>query len=81
MSLQQGISKQNLEKRIGKEYEVLIENKTFDNKYLVGRTKLDVPEMDGVVYIKNTIDKDLLNKFIKCRIVDIREYDLIAEII
>ena len=26
MSLQQGISKQNLEKRIGKEYEVLIEN-------------------------------------------------------
>ena len=81
MSLQQKISKENLEKRIGKEYEVLIENKTFDNKYLVGRTKMDVPEMDGVVYIKNTNNKDLLNKFIKCRIVDIRDYDLIAEII
>ena len=81
MSLQQEISKKNLEKRIGKEYEVLIENKTFDNKYLVGRTKMDVPEMDGVVYIKNTIDKDLINKFIKCKIVDIRDYDLIAEII
>ena len=81
MSLQQEISKQNLEKRIGKEYEVLVENKTFDNKYLVGRTKMDVPEMDGVVYIKNTADKDLINKFIKCKIVDIRDYDLIAEII
>ena len=81
MSLQQEISKQNLEKRIGKEYEVLIENKTFDNKYLVGRTKMDVPEMDGVVYIKNTTDKDLLNKFIMCKIVSVRDYDLIGEII
>ncbi len=81
MSLQQGISKQNLEKRIGKEYEVLIENKTFDNKCLVGRTKMDVPEMDGVVYIKNATDKDLLNKFVNCKIIDIKDYDLIGEII
>ena len=81
MSLQQEISRKNLEKRIGKEYEVLIENITFDGKYLVGRTKMDVPEMDGVVYIPNNIDKNLINKFIKCRIVDIKEYDLIAEIV
>jgi len=81
MNLQQQISKQNLEKRIGKEYEVLIENISFDGKYLIGRTNMDVPEMDGVVYIKNTTDKDLINSFIKCKIVDIRDYDLIAEII
>ena len=80
MSIQQEISKNNLEKRIGKEYEVLIENYTFDKKYLVGRTKMDVPEMDGVVYIKNTSDKNLINKFVKCKIVDIREYDLIGEL-
>lgn len=81
MRLQQEISKENLEKRIGKKYEVLIENKTFDNKYLVGRTKMDVPEMDGVVYIKNTSNKDLLNKFVNCKITDIKDYDLIGEII
>lgn len=81
MSIQQEISRQNLQKRIGKEYEVLIENKTFDNKYLVGRTKMDVSEMDGVVYIKNTSDKDLINEFVKCRIVDVRDYDVIGEII
>jgi len=81
MSIQQEISRQNLEKRIGKEYEVLIETTTFDRKYLVGRTKMDVPEMDGVVYIPNTSDKDLINKFVTCKIVDIREYDLIAEIV
>ena len=81
MSLQQEISRENLEKRLGKEYEVLIENTTFDKKYLVGRTKMDVPEMDGVVYIKNTSDKDLINEFVKCKIVDIKDYDLIGEII
>ena len=81
MSLQQEISRKNLEKRLGKEYEVLIENTTFDKKYLVGRTKMDVPEMDGVVYIKNTSDKDLINEFVKCKIIDIREYDVVAEII
>ena len=80
MSLQQEISRENLEKRLGKDYEVLIENTTFDKKYLVGRTRMDVPEMDGVVYVKNTSDKDLINQFVKCKIIDIREYDLIGEL-
>ena len=79
MSLQQEISRKNLQKRIEKEYEVLVENKTFDNKYLIGRTKMDVPEMDGVVYIKNNGNEDLINKFINCKIIDIKEYDLIGE--
>lgn len=79
MEVQQKISRENLEKRVGQEYEVLIENKTFDNKYWVGRTKMDVPEMDGLVYIENTTDKNLQNQFIKCKIINVREYDLIAE--
>ena len=80
MSLQQEISKQNLEKRIGKEYEVLIENISFDEKHLIGRTKMDVPEMDGVVYIENITGENLINSFVWCKIIDIRDYDLIAEI-
>lgn len=81
MKLQQEISKQNLQKRIGKEYEVLIENKTFDNKYWVGRTKMDVPEMDGLIYIKNNIKDNLLNQFIKCKVVEVKDYDLIGVLI
>ena len=80
MSLQQKVSRKKLEARIGREYEVLIENMTFDKKYLVGRTKMDVPEIDGIIYIKNTSSKDLINKFEKCRIIDIRDYDLIGEL-
>lgn len=79
MNLQQEISRQNLEKRIGNIYETLIENKTFDNKYWIGRTKMDIPEMDGVVYIKNNGNEDLINKFINCKIIDIKDYDLIGE--
>ncbi len=79
MNLQQEISRQNLAKRIGNTYETLIENKTFDNKYWIGRTKMDIPEMDGVVYIKNNGNNDLINKFINCKIIDIKDYDLIGE--
>ena len=79
MNLQQEISRQNLAKRIDNTYETLIENKTFDNKYWIGRTKMDIPEMDGVVYIKNNGKDDLISKFINCKIIDIKDYDLIGE--
>lgn len=81
MSIQQEISRKNLEKRMGQEYEVLVENVTFDKKYLVGRSKMDVPEMDGVVYIENIDNKDLINQFVTCKITSIKEYDLIAKIV
>ena len=81
MKMQQEISKEKLEKNIGKEMTVLIENVSFDVKYLIGRTKNDVPEEDGVVYIKRTEkNENLLNQFICCKIVDVSDYDLIAEV-
>lgn len=80
MSLQKEISKEILQKNINKEMDVLIENQSFDGKFLIGRTANDVPEEDGVVYIK-TNDKNMINKFVKCKITDVSNYDLIAEII
>lgn len=83
MQKQQIISKENLEKKIGKEYEVLIEDLSFDKKYYIGRTMQDVPEIDGMVYIENNHkDKteNMINQFKKCKITDVSEYDLIAEL-
>lgn len=81
MSEQKEISKAKLEEQIGKEMQVLIENVSFDGKYLVGRTRNDVPEEDGIVYIKRTDkNENLLNQFIWCKIVDVSDYDLIAEV-
>lgn len=79
MKTQQKISNENLKNKIGKEYEVLIENISFDKKYLIGRTKQDVPEIDGIIYIKN--NKTVKSEFVKAKIVDVKEYDLIGELI
>ena len=76
MSLQQKISKENLQLQIGKEVEILIEEK-IANKIYVGRTYMDVPEIDGVAYI--TTEQDLnIGDFTKAKIVDVDNYDLIC---
>lgn len=81
MSLQQKISKDNLEDKIGKELEVLIEEKSFDEKYYIGRSYMDAPEIDGVIYIKANENQSLsIGNFVKCKIIDIEEYDLIAQL-
>ena len=77
MSLQQEISKQNLQKQVGKNVEILVENKSFDGKLYVGRTYMDVPEIDGITYI-NT-DKELqIGEFTEGKIIDVSNYDLIV---
>ena len=78
MSLQKKISKENLQEKLGKTYESIVESTSFDNKYYIGRTYMDVPEEDGVVFIKK--DEEIeLGTFINCKITGIRDYDLIAE--
>ncbi len=79
MELQQKNSNENLQKYIGKELDVLIEDITFDGKYYVGRTEFDVPDMDGIVYVKNN-KKLEIGTFVKCKITAKQEYDLIASV-
>ena len=81
MELQQHNSKENLEKKLNQECDVLVEEVSFDGKYYRGRTMQDVPEMDGLVYIKkNSNNNDVLGHLVKCRIVGMSDYDLMAEI-
>ena len=80
MSIQKGISKANLERKIWNVYDVLLENVSFDGKYYIGRTYMDVPEEDGVIFVKKTEELEF-GQFVKCKIVDIKDYDLIGEII
>ena len=80
MKIQKEISYRKGKEKIGKTYEVLVENKSFDGKYLVGRTYMDVPDEDGVVYIQSS-DTSLIGKFIKVEITDYSDYDLIGKIL
>ena len=81
MKIQQKISNENLKNKIGQEFEVLIEDISFDGKYLIGRTKQDVPDIDGIVYVKNREKSNLVNKFVKVNIIDVKDYDFIGEIV
>ena len=79
MKLQKGISKENMKKKLNKEIEVMIEGSTFNGEYYVGRSYMDAPEIDGIVYIKT--DKNLdSGEFVTVKVTEVEEYDLIAEL-
>ena len=83
MEAQQEISKQILKNKIGKTYNVLVEDMSFDGKYFIGRTMQDVPDEDGLVYIENndnSNENEILDNFVNCKIIDVSNYDLIGEI-
>ena len=79
MKLQKEISKQNEQQLLVRELEILIEDMSFDRKYYVGRSYMDVPEIDGVAYIKNNTDKNLIGQYIKAKVVEVKDYDVICE--
>lgn len=84
MKIQQEISREKLGKKLNKEYEVLVEGISFDGQFYIGRTIQDAPDIDGLVYIKNDLKnskESKLNKFEKCKIIGISDYDLIAKFI
>ena len=64
MSIAKEISNKKLKKHIGNTYEVLIEDITFDGKFYIGRSYMDIPETDGTVIIENTRG-DLIRKIYK----------------
>ena len=80
MELQQIISKENLEGKIGKEVEVMIEGITKNKKFYVGRSYMDAPEIDGVIYIPNNQELKI-GEIVNCKITKVTEYDLIGKII
>ena len=77
MEIQQKVSKELLSKRIGNMYECLIENITDDGKYFIGRSYMDVPSEDGVIYIEFNPEY-MINEFVNVEIVDSTEYDLVG---
>lgn len=80
MEIQQEISKQNLKNKVGQIYNCLIENITEDGEYFIGRSYMDVPSEDGVIYIK--FDNDaMINEFVDVKITSSDAYDLYGEIV
>ena len=79
MKLQQKISEENAKKQIGRELKVLLEERSFDGKYYIGRSYMDVPDIDGVVFV-NCNEENLEGTFVNVKIVKAQDYDLVGEI-
>ena len=78
MSAQAEVSEENEKKYIGKELEVILEERSFDGKYYIARSYMDVPDIDGVIFVKCD-EENLEGEFIKVRITGSNDYDLVAE--
>ncbi|NYB73606.1 30S ribosomal protein S12 methylthiotransferase RimO [Sedimentibacter hydroxybenzoicus DSM 7310] len=77
MELQVGVSYENNLAKIGRIYDVLIEEKDVENIY-IGRTYMDSIDIDGVVYVTSDNELDLGNIY-KVKINDALEYDLMGD--
>ena len=78
MSLEKQISKIKLEEKIGNTYLALVDEVTKDGKTAIGRSYMDIPDEDGVIFIK--CDKSTkVGDFIKVKITDVKDYDLVGE--
>ena len=78
MMLQQAVSMEIMEARIGTECEVLVEGCDEDGWY--GRSILEAPESDGCIRLVS--EKELTpGEYIMARIVDADAYDLTAEVL
>ena len=76
MSYQAGISLEHNQKYIGKTIPVLIEERQEDNLF-TGRTALQAPEVDGMIYVHGTqLQKGC---FTDIKINDALEYDLVGK--
>ena len=75
MQLQQAISAERLKQKIGQTLDVIVDE--IDNEGIIGRTKADAPEVDGLVYIENLSGTPVkVGEFIKVTITHSDEYDL-----
>ena len=74
--IQQDISFEKNELFIGKELKVIIDKSV--NKISIGRTEFDSPEIDNIVHVKGIAK---VGSFVKVKIDEVNEYELIGKIV
>ena len=79
MELQQEISFDHSQSMIGRSLDVMIEGKVADENAYVGRTYMDGPGVDGMIFIQ-TGEELMSGAFVRARVTGALEYDLIGEI-
>lgn len=78
MALQQGISEELNQEKVGKTFKVMIDRK--ESGFFVGRTEFDSPEVDNEVLI-SAEQYARLGDFVQVKINKAEEFDLYGEIV
>ena len=71
-------------KRVGKIYEVIVEDISPDDNYFICRSMNEAPDVDGRIYLKineENAKKVIVGDFTKVKIIDYNDYDLFAKLI
>lgn len=79
MAVQQGISLELNQQKIGKIYKTLIDKKEGD--YFIGRTEFDSPEVDNEVLVKASESYLRIGDFANIQITSAEDYDLYGTLI
>ena len=86
MLAQLDVSKRKMNDQVGRRIEVMLDGFTSpdddapDGVDAIGRTRLQAPDVDGVVYLRGMqLDRLNLGDRLKARITATLDYDLIAE--
>ncbi len=80
MFLQQDISEKFLEENIDRELDVIIDGYLPDEDVYVGRSYMDAPDIDGMVFIDS--ERELISgEIVRVRITDSDIYDLEARLL
>jgi len=79
MEIQQGISYEKNQEKVGRTYKVLIDKK--DGGYFVGRTEFDSPEVDNEVLIDASKHYATVGSFVNVKIDSAEDFDLYGQIV
>ncbi|MEO6980039.1 MAG: 30S ribosomal protein S12 methylthiotransferase RimO [Mucilaginibacter sp.] len=79
MEIQQGISFDKNQEKIGNTYKVLVDKK--DGGYFVGRTEYDSPEVDNEVLINAAVDYATIGSFVNVQVDSAEDFDLYGHIV
>jgi ribosomal protein S12 methylthiotransferase len=77
MEIQQEISFEKNQSKIGQQFKILIDRK--EGEFFVGRSEADSPEVDNEVLIKAAEHYVRVGDFVEVKITDATEYDLFAQ--
>jgi len=79
MKIQEEISAELNQKKVGKDFRVLIDRK--EGNYFIGRTEADSPEVDNEVLISAENHYLRVGDFAEVKITSADQFDLIGELV